>query len=168
MKSSFAYQLEQFFELSNQTQNPSQNQSLKKLKTEYVSEENFYLLENVGYFPADWTLFFDRLSPFFEVGFLFRDSRLAQSFFYGKTIPKIQRTLDLKLPQSGFLKILKTDAKSMSLKLNIADIIAVDKMSCFFVRLDEELGVILLTSTAEPWLQLKMTTLQKALINQSL
>ncbi len=168
MKPSFTYQLEQFFELSNQTQSPSQNQSLKKMKTEYVSEENFYLLENVGYFPADWTLFFDRLSPFFEAGFLFRHNRLTQSFFYGKTIPKIQRLLDLKLPQSGFLKILKTDAKSMSLKLNMADILPVEKMSCFFVRLDDEFGIVLLTSTAEPWLQLKMNTLQKALINQSL
>lgn len=168
MKPTLTYQLEKFFEQSNQTQSSSPYQSLKKLTTEYVSEENFYLLENVGYFPADWTLFFDRLSPFFEVGFLFQNGQLKQSFFYGKTIRKIQNSLQLALPQSGLLKILKTDPKSMSMKLNLTEVIPTDKMSCFFVRVDEELGIVLLTSTAEPWLQLKMTTLQKALINHSL
>jgi hypothetical protein len=116
----------------------------------------------------NWNIFFTRLIPFFEIGFFFTHGLVKNQFLYGKTIQCENKTLRLKLPKSDLFQILKTDPKSLFIKLQISNILQSEKMSGFYVRVDENIGLILATSKAEPWLKLKMDSLQKALINHEI
>jgi hypothetical protein len=172
--------IETLFEQSNielQPQNKIQekNIALDKLQLSYEPLENDKLMENISYMATtmatpfeNWNIFFTRLIPFFEMGFLFCDNDLKNQFIFGKEINCKNKTVKIKLPKSDFFQILKTDAKSVLMKLNISNLFNTEKMNCFYIRVEENIGFVLLTAKAEPWLQLKMDSLQKALINHQL
>jgi hypothetical protein len=168
--------IENLFEQSNTEQiAPPANLILDRLQLKYEPLENDQLMENISYLPSamtssidNWTIFFTRLIPFFEIGFLFSDNLLRQQFLFGKEINCKNKTLKIMLPKSDFFQVLKTDPKSFLIKFGLSNILYTEKMNCFFVRVDESIGFILITTKAEPWLQLKMDSLQKALINHQL
>lgn len=175
-KDSLTKKIEILFEQSNvETHHNSENYILDKLQLRYESVENDKLLENISYLATNmstaeenWNIFFTRLIPFFEIGFFFDNGLMKNQFLYGKTIPCENKTLKLQLPKSDLFQILKTDPKSLFIKLQISNILQSDKMNSFYVRVDQNIGFILATTKAEPWLKLKMDSLQKALINHQL
>lgn len=175
-KDSLTKKIEILFEQSNfDHHQTSENFILDKLQLRYEPIENDKLLENISYLATNlntaeenWNIFFTRLIPFFEIGFFFANGLVKNQFLYGKTIPCENKTLKLQLPKSDLFQILKTDPKSLFIKLQISNILQSEKMNSFYVRVDENMGFILATTKAEPWLKLKMDSLQKALINHQL
>ncbi len=176
MKNSLTKKIENLFEQSNiENVNLTQTISLNRLQLCYEPLDNDSLMENISYLAThlksnieNWNIFFTRLIPFFEIGFLFSNSSLQNQFLYGKQINCKNKSTELKLPQSNLFQILKTDPKSFFIKLGLSHILQPEKMNCFYVRVDDHIGFILATSKAEPWLKLKMDSLQKALINHQL
>jgi hypothetical protein len=148
---------------------------LDKLQLKYEPMDNDLLMENISYMATamnstyeNWNLFFTRLIPFFEIGFLFCENNLKNQFLFGKEINCKNKSFKLKMPNSDFFHILKTDSNSFLTKFGLSNILYTDKMNCFYVRVDENISMVLITTKAEPWLQLKMDSLQKALINHQL
>ena len=176
MKNTLTKKIENLFEQSNLDADPLPvNITLDKLQLKYESIDNDNLLENISYMATsmgssfeNWNLFFTRLIPFFEIGFLFSDSSLKNQFLYGKEINCKNKSVPLKMPKSNLFQILKTDPKSFLIKFGLSHILYTEKMSCFYVRVDENIGLTIITTKAEPWLKLKMDSLQKALINHQL
>lgn len=175
-KDSLTKKIELLFEQSNiESQPTTESLILDKLQLRFETVENDKLLENISYLATsmktaeeNWNIFFTRLIPFFEIGFFFTNSTVTNQFLYGKTIQRDHKKLNLQLPKSDLFQILRTDSKSLFMKLQISNILQSDKMNSFYVRVDENIGFILATTKAEPWLKLKMDSLQKALINHQL
>ncbi len=176
MKNTLTQKIENLFEQSNLQTTPSPaNITLDKLQLQYESMDNNSLLENISYLATtmnspleNWNLFFTRLIPFFEIGFLFSDSVLKNQFLYGKEINCKNKMAQLKMPKSDLFQILKTDPKSFLIKFGLSNILFAEKMNCFYVRIEENINLVLISNKAEPWLKLKMDSLQKALINHQL
>ncbi len=188
MKNSLNKKIENLFEQSEiasaKTEKQRPIQSLKQtdkkiildqLQLRYTPVDDYTLLENISYLAThlpssfdNWNLFFTRLIPFFEIGFLFNESKLKNQFLYGKSLDCTKKITQLKLPKSDLFQILKTSPKAFLQKLNLSSVLYPEKMTCFYVRVDENISLILITTKAEPWLKLKMDSLQKALINHQL
>ncbi len=175
-KDSLTKKIELLFEQSNvETQHSNESLILDKLQLRYEPIDNDKLLENISYLATNmntteenWNIFFSRLIPFFEIGFFFSNGTVKDQFLYGKSINCKNKSLKLKLPKSDLFQILKTDPKSLFIKLQISNILQSEKMNGFYIRIDNDMGFILATPKAEPWLKLKMDSLQKALINHQL
>ncbi len=149
--------------------------TLDKMQLQFETLDNDGLLENISYMATklntpfeNWNLFFTRLIPFFEVGFLFSENKLQNQFLFGKEISAKKKSVQLQLPKSNIFQILRTDAHSVLTKMNLSNLFQIEKMNCFYIRVDNHIGLMLMTAKAEPWLQLKMDSLQKALINHQL
>ncbi len=180
MKTTLTKKIELLFEQSNietakPTAPPVAVMTLDKLQLQYETLDHDGLLENISYMATkmnstfdNWNLFFTRLIPFFEVGFLFSEHQLQNQFLFGKEISTKNKSIQLRLPKSNVFQILRTDAQAVLTKMNLAHLFRTEKMNCFYIRVEDNTGFILMTAKAEPWLQLKMDSLQKALINHQL
>lgn len=176
MKNSFTKKIETLFEQSHvENLAPQEGIILDKQQLRYEPLDNDRLMENISYMATamstpleNWNIFFTRLTPFFEIGFLFSENTLKNQFLYGKQINCQNKIAKLKLPKSDLFQVLKTDPKSFLIKMGISNILHTEKMNCFYVNVGDNIGLILITTKAEPWLRLKMDSLQKALINHQL
>ena len=177
MNSNLSKKVENLFEQSNQIQLMSEEVKLDKAQKSFQTEDRFQFLENLshGQYILDEQLktqiFFDRLIPFFEAGFLFKkqgaNSEIQKHFILGKSYKKQNHSASMRLPSSPLLKILRSDSSSLLKKLGLAHVFESDKCKGFYILLSNDYGLILITQQAEPWLQLKMESLQKALIQFS-
>lgn len=140
-------------------------------KSEFEIEDNFKLIENLGYFHdanPNWTLFFSRLTPFFEMGLLFNEKKLNDVFHNGKIHNCADAQIELTLPQSKIFSIYKTDAQAFLKKLKLDTFFNASKLTCHYVRVQPGIAYVLFAKKAEPWNKLQIESLQKALIDYSL
>lgn len=140
-------------------------------KTPFEVEDNIKLIENLGYFQntqPNWSIYFSRLAPFFELGILFKSNLLQTVFYNGNCHDCAEAQIKMKLPQSPIFDIYKTDAHIFLKKIKIHSFFETSKMQCHFVRLQPDLSFVLFSKKAEPWNRLLIESLQKSLINYSL
>ncbi len=140
-------------------------------KSEFEVEDNFKLIENLGYFQdpqPNWNLFFSRLAPFFEMGLMFNENNLNEVFHNGKTHNCADAGIKINLPQSKIFSIYKTDTQSFLKKIKIHTFFDSSKLTCHYVRVETGISFVLFAKKAEPWNKLQIESLQKSLINYSL
>ncbi|MBC7752723.1 MAG: hypothetical protein H7Z71_00700 [Moraxellaceae bacterium] len=140
-------------------------------KSEFEIEDNFKLIENLGYFHdtnPNWNLFFSRLAPFFEMGLLFNDKKLNDVFHNGKIHNCAESQIEMALPQSKIFNIYTTDAQAFLKKIKINSFFNGSKLNCHYVRVETGTAFVLFAKKAEPWNKLQIESLQKSLINYSL
>lgn len=169
MKSSFLNKIEHLFEPEIIQENFPFLSEKKKNAFEY--ESNFKLLENAGYFKQaddNWDIYFSRLAPFFDFGILFHKNKLKTTIHHGEVYDCSSSEINLKLPQSKPFNIFSTNAKYFLKKIKLDIFFDADKLSCHFVRLNEETCFVLFSQRAEPWNKLLIESLQKSVINYSL
>ena len=138
---------------------------------DFQIESNQILLEQIQFSAGDkqWEIFFSRLTAFFEFGMLIDNSAAANGeiqkmFFYGQNIDKKLPKIHFKLPKSPLFNILKTRAPLFLRKLGFNHLPDAAKMACLLIRVEENRYIVLMTKQAEPWLQLRCESLNKALI----
>ncbi len=140
-------------------------------KSEFEIEDNFKLIENLGYFHdtnPNWDLFFSRLAPFFEMGLMFNEKKLNDVFHNGKLHSCTEAQIEMNLPQSQIFNIYTTNAKAFLKRLKIDTFFNGENLTCHYVRVQPGTAFVLLAKKAEPWNKLQIESLQKALINYAL
>ncbi len=153
-------QLLEFEELKKTFQLTSDNQSLENIS---------YIFEHVVK-KDDITLLFTQLSSFFEVGFMMERTSsenfyaATQIFAFSKHLNQLAGLETIRLPEVALYKVMKTSAKSFLTKFNLANLDSEKKMTGFLVRLTPSHTFVVLSSLAEPWLQLRIESLQKTLM----
>ena len=133
---------------------------------EFQIESNQSLLEQIQFSPGDkqWEIFFSRLTAFFEFGMLIEKNEIQKMFYYGQNIDKKLPKIHFKLPNAPLFNILKTRAPLFLRKLGFNHLPDAAKMACLLIRVEENRYIVLMTKQAEPWLQLRCESLNKALI----
>lgn len=155
-------------------------------KNNFEVEDNFKLIENIGYFNqykkyelslisqnlldqnVNWNIYFSQLSPFFEFGLLFKNDQINQAFYAGQSHSCSVAQIKIQLPQSPLFNVYKTDSKSFLKKIKIDTFFDTTKSVCHFVRVQSDISFVLLSQKAEPWNKLQIESLQKSLINYAL
>lgn len=154
---------------------------LAEKNNNFEIEDNFKLIENIGYFgqstssnsriladTVNWTVYFSRLAPFFEFGLLFKNNALDQAFYTGQCHDCSAANVKMTLPTSNVFNVYKTDSKSFLKKIKIHTYFDTTKTVCHFVRVQSDVSFVLFSKKAEPWNKLLIESLQKSLINYSL
>lgn len=134
--------------------------------SDFQIEPNQLLLEQMQFADGDqqWFIFFSRLTAFFEFGMLIENNDIQKMFYYGQNIDKKLPKIHFKLPKSPLFNILKTKAPLFLRKLGFNHLPDAAKMACLLIRVEENRYIVLMTKQAEPWLQLRCESLNKALI----
>ena len=138
-------------------------------------EENNTLIENLSYFESPSknesdmnTFFFTRLSAFFEMGLLIKNNIICNMFYLGQNIEITNQSLYLKTPLSEPYKILTTNAETLLDKINFKNYLDVEKSTCLYIKICSDTGYILFSNLAEPWLSLRIESLQHSLMRMPL
>lgn len=128
-------------------------------------ENDHTLLEKINFEngPRLWPLFLSRLTAFFEIGFLIENQKINHLFYFGDYVERPLPPVKIKLPVSPLFNILKTNGQQFLPKLGFKKIKKVAEYSCLLIRVDQNSYIILATKQAQPWLQLRCESLQKAL-----
>lgn len=134
-------------------------------------ENQYELINNISYFDfgltPNWEIIASRLSPFFDCIILCQDSRVYSLYFQNQKIDHPIWSVNISWPKSDYLNILKADTGPFMKKIFEEKIFNPKKHSTFLVNLGTQDGhdfkMILVSSTAEPWLNVKIETLQSAL-----
>lgn len=134
-------------------------------------ENQYELLNNISYFDfgqtPNWEIIAGRLSPFFDCILLCRDSRVYCLYFQNQKIDHPIWAVNIAWPKADYLSVLKADTGAFMKKIFEEKIFNPKKHSTFLVNLGEQDGhdfkMVLVSSTAEPWLSIKIQTLKSAL-----
>ena len=134
--------------------------------SDFQIEPNQLLLEQMQFTIGDqqWQIFFSRLTAFFEFGMLIENNDIQKMFYYGQNIDKKLPKICFKLPRPPLFNILKTKASLFLRKLGFNHLPDAEKMACLLIRVEQNRYIVLMTKQAEPWLQLRCESLNKALI----
>jgi hypothetical protein len=162
-------QIEKLFDQSNQAM------GFEELKKKFLLSENNSEIDNLSYIftkhvnKQDLQLLFTQLSSFFEVGFLFEKSgspvyQAVQVFAFSKQMQNLDGLKLITLPQPEIFKILSTDSKSFLNFFKLSELDRENKFESFLIRLSERHSIVLMSSLAEPWLKIRLESLQKALL----
>ena len=135
------------------------------------SETQYELINNISYFEQDslpnWELIAGRMSPFFDCVVLFKNSRVVDLYFQNQKIEHPIWAVNISWPQSEYLSVMKAEAKTLMNKIFAETICDAKKHSAFMVNLGklnlDDYKMVLVSSTAEPWLSLKIQVLKNAL-----
>ena len=73
--------------------------------------------------------------------------------------------MNFNLPNSDLFHVLKTPGEAILKKLGLKKIPDAHKMTCLFIRLDNNTSILLVTSQADPWLKLRCESLKVSLLN---
>ena len=92
---------------------------------------------------------------------------IQKHFILGKSYKTQNPPARLSLPLNAPFNILKSDSHSVIRKFGLAEVFDHNKCNTFYFRISNDYSIILLTEQAEPWLKIKMESLQKALISFS-
>lgn len=146
---------------------------LESRQTFELSADNS-LLENLSYVHSfqlsknSIHSVFTQLSSFFEIGFLFeKQNKIASAvdaFAYGQPIDLTHKALLLRLPVCSLFHIVKTPASAILKKLNYAFLNPQKKMNSFIISVSPTYSILIATEMAEPWLRLRLESLQKTLM----
>lgn len=134
-------------------------------------ENQYELMSNISYFDfgqtPNWEIIASRLSPFFDCIFLCRDSRVYCLYFQNQKVDHPIWAVNIVWPKADYLSVLKADTNVFMKKVFEEKIFNPKKHSTFLVNLGEQSGhdfkMVLVSSTAEPWLSIKIQTLKSAL-----
>ncbi len=161
---------EKIFETNTQDLN-----LLECQKTFHLNFEN-HSLENLSYIhtrihQANITTVFSQLSSFFEIGFLFekqkRNFGAIQGFAFGQTLQLDEKNIFLNLPPTSLYAIAKTPAMAILKKMNYDFLNQQKKMNAFVITVSSQHSVLVFSELAEPWLRLRLESLQKTLMKIS-
>lgn len=155
---------------------PQQMVEFEELKKNFRLTSDNQSLENISYIfqnivkKEDIALLFTQLSSFFEIGFMLERTSSqnlyapTQIFAFAKHLNQLDGLKTIRLPEVNLYKVMKTNAKSFLTKFNLANLDTEKKMTGFLVRLTPTHTFVVLSSLAEPWLQLRIESLQKTLM----
>ena len=88
----------------------------------------------------------------------------VDGFAYGQPVDLANKLLILKFPVSPLFHIVKTPASSILKKLNYEFLNPQKKMSGFMISVSATYSILVATEMAEPWIKLRLETLQKTLM----
>lgn len=176
MTDSLTRKIENLFEETIENKNPKT--FLNREQKMFEVERQFRFMENINFDPnllldskTRWLDFCKQIVPYFDGGYLTVKEKstplLKAHFLFGTFEEPKKQHIFLKGPQSSVLKILKTDASSFLKKLKLNQVLDSTKYQIFYIRLDEDFSLYLLSSTPEPWNQLKMEVFLKKAIHFS-
>ena len=157
---------------------------LHEARKNYLSSENLNELENLSYAYSsevnseNLTILMDTLSCFFEMSFVFKKPVLLNTTalrrspdyqadyvcLFGQKITSAHLQVPAKLPKADLYKVLKTKAHSFLKKFKLQDLDSDKKMSCYLIRISENVTFVFVTNMADPWAKIKIETLQQTLM----
>lgn len=161
---------EKIFETNTQDLTLLENQQHFELNS-----ENHYL-ENLSYIHCQTdhiniVRIFSQLSSFFEIGFLFEQQKdlfvAAQGFAFGQILNLGEKNILIKFPKMDLYAMLKTNASAMLKKMTYGFLNKNKKMNGFVIKISTRHSVLVFTELAEPWLKLRLESLQKTLMKIS-
>jgi hypothetical protein len=85
-------------------------------------------------------------------------------FIYSHHINELQGLKSLILPKPELFNVLSTNAQAFLNNLSLSHFDTEKKMSAFYIRISESQAILMMSSLAEPWLQLRIEALQKTLM----
>ncbi len=161
-----------FEKLFEQKNDPT---SFKELKDNFVLSEKNSELENLSYIFSqqanknDLLMLFSQLSSFFEVGFLLEKTHsqkyhALQIFAYAKHFQSLDGLQLIQLPQPELFKVLSTNAQNFLSHFHLAELDHKNRMNAFLMKISEQYSLIVMSSLAEPWLQLRIESLHQTLL----
>lgn len=137
---------------------------------------NTNLLENLSYIfsseitPENLPQLFSQLSSYFEIGLLLKRHpnstayRTLNTFAFQQELTLPESVKNIKLPQSGIFKVLKTSAFGLLSHFNLNHLDPQKKMNSYLIPISIDYSIIVMTQVAEPWAGLKIEALQKTLM----
>jgi hypothetical protein len=157
---------------------------LQESRRKYLASENLNELENLSYAYShevnseNLNMLMDTLSCFFEMSFVFKkpllmnttslrrltDYRAEYVSLFGQKIISNHLQVPAKLPKADLYKVLKTKAHSFLRKFKLQDLDSDKKMSCYLIRISENVTLVFVTDMADPWAKVKIETLQQTLM----
>ncbi|MBC7420204.1 MAG: hypothetical protein H7328_05700 [Bdellovibrio sp.] len=155
---------------------PNNTVDFEELKKSYHITSDNQQLENISYIfssvvkKEDIALLFTQLSSFFEVGFMLEKTSstglctASQIFAYSKHLSQLDGLKTIRLPNADLFQVMKTNAISFLTKFGLEHLDSEKKMTGFFVRLTQNHSFVVMSALAEPWLQLRIESLQKTLM----
>ena len=150
-------------------------QSSIEIRKDFLLDNN-KSLENLSYIFSNeinhnnLTSLFSQLACYFEVGFLLQKNEnldnysIKDIFSFSQRINITQKLKEIKLPTTPIFTILTTNTTSLLNHFELRDLDPDEKMNSFLIPLSSHYTIIMITQTAEPWLRLKMESLQKTLM----
>ncbi len=161
---------EKIFDTNTQDLTLLENQQSFKLNLENHYLENLSYIHSVSQ-PVDITNVFSQLSSFFELGFLFERQKnnfaAIQGFAFGQSLSLIDKKIFMNFPEMKLYTIFKTGALSILKKMNYSFINKNKKMNAFVIPVSHQYSILVFTELAEPWLKLRLESLQKTLMKIS-
>ncbi len=133
-------------------------------------ESHFELIRNIAFFNDNeehfWKIIAGRLSPFFDAVARIEDQRVHEVHFQNQAVSHPIWITKIKWPESTLFTPLRTDARALSKKLFGEALFDSKRFTAFVIYLGNkqktENRLVLFTSTAEPWLTIKMENLMLA------
>ncbi len=148
---------------------------LESQRTFELNSEN-HSLENLSYIHSqadqiNIIRIFSQLSSFFELGFLFEKQKnnfaAIQGFAFGQNISLGEKNILINFPEIDLYSLFKTNASSILKKMNYGFINKNKKMNAFVIKISQQHSILVFTELAEPWLKLRLESLQKTLMKIS-
>ncbi|MBC7741740.1 MAG: hypothetical protein H7061_06070 [Bdellovibrionaceae bacterium] len=165
--------VEKIFDQPNQPQASAECEELKKAFDVTLDNQS---LENMSYVfstlltAADMGTVFTQLSSFFEMGFLIEPTltknvgAVSMAFAYSKHMAQVDNLKPIRIPKPAIFQVLKTDATAFLSKFNLQNFNADKKLQAFLIRVTDAHTIVVMSGLAEPWLQLRIESLQKTLM----
>lgn len=161
-----------FFNTENST-----NSTFEEIKKNFELNYDNLPIQNLSYIFSSQVnyektkLLFSQLSSFFEVGLLLKRAQNQNSmyeideiFAFSQIATQIKNQDLIRLPQTSTQSILKTSARSILKKYHLEFFDEDNDLSAFLIHLNKDNSLILMSSLAEPWLQLRIETLKNSLM----
>jgi hypothetical protein len=160
--------LEKMFESSNQDLALIESSRTFELNPDNSYLENLSYIYSVSVQKNNIQSVFSQLSPYFELGFLLEKQKNSytptHAFAYGIMNDISEKNILLKLPRTDIFVIVRTAASSILKKMNFDFLNTDKKMSAFVISLSPTYSILIATKLAEPWLKLRLESLQKTLM----
>lgn len=160
--------LEKMFESTNQDLTLIENSQKFDLNPDNTYLENLSYIYTSSVESQNIEAIFSQLSPFFELGFLLEKQKNAytptHTFAFGALSNLAERNLLLKLPKTDIFVIVRASATAMLKKLGFGFLNNDKKMSVFVIAISPNYSIVVATKLAEPWLKLRLESLQKTLM----
>lgn len=161
---------EKIFETNTQDLTLLESQQSFELNSENHS------LENLSYIhcqtdQVNIVRIFSQLSSFFELGFLFEKKKdifsATQGFAFGQVLNLGEKNILIKFPKMDLYSLFKTNASAILKKMNYGFLNKSKKMNAFVIKISSQHSVLVFTELAEPWLKVRLESLQKTLMKIS-
>ena len=141
-----------------------------------LKETNANSLENLSYIFSNeinqdnLSNLFSQIACHFEIGLLLKKNnplnthKLIEVFVFSQKNEISVNTNEIKLPDIPVFTILRTTAQNILKHFEMNDLDVEQKMTSYLIPLTYNYSIIIITQTAEPWVRLKIESLQKTLM----